>query len=349
MQLGIWCPAPLSIRPTGVFAPAFEALVQQGGGVDANYLGSLEYIKRAEKLGFSITLIAQRFLGPDLDSWILSTAIAAHTSTIEIMAAVHPGIIDPRVVAKQAVSIDRISGGRFCVNIVNGTRPHEFHAFGEWIEIGAARYRRMEEFIQCLKTLWTGAEVSFKGEFYSFENCAVPTRAVRKPYPPIYAASRAEDGMDVVAREADVWFVNPINDFQRYDESLMKVEAEIHEMRRKCAALGRSMRFGLSVCVVQGDTDKEAIDFASDYKAAAMSDPTLKSAYNGLSAGIIGSAKTVVDRMKRWNDMGVDLFMLQFYPLQNGIDRFASDVMPEVTRSSLMKTLSYGSSAPSSS
>jgi FMNH2-dependent dimethyl sulfone monooxygenase len=330
MQLGIWCPAPLSIRPAGPFAPAFEALVQQGGGVDANYRESLAFIKRAEELGFSITLIAQRFLGPDLDSWILSTAIAAHTNTIEIMAAVHPGIIDPRVVAKQAASIDRISGGRFCVNIVNGTRPHEFHAFGEWIEIGAARYRRMEEFIQVLKKLWSGAEVSFKGEFYSFENCAVPTRSVRKPYPPIYAASRAEDGMDVVAREADVWFVNPVNDFERYDESLVKVEGEIREMRRKCAALGRTVRIGISACVVQGETDQEALQFASDYKAAAMSDPSLKSAYNGLSAGIIGNAKTVVERLRRWNDMGVDLFMMQFYPLQNGMERFARDVMPDI-------------------
>ncbi len=328
MQLGIWCPAPLSIRPQGPFAPAFKSLTEQGGGVDSNYLESLKLIKRAEDLGFAITLIAQRFLGPDLDSWILATAIAAHTHTIEIMAAVHPGIIDPRVVAKQAVSLDRISGGRFCVNIVNGTRPHEFHAFGEWIEIGAARYRRMEEFIRVLKKLWTEDDVTFKGEFYSFEHCSVPTRSVRKPGPPIYAASRVEDGMDVVAREAELWFVNPINDFEKYEESLVKVEDEIKEMRRKCAALGRSMRFGLSACVILADSDDEAIALAADYKAAALTDPTLKSAYNGVSAGIIGSPGKVIERFTEWERIGVDLAMLQFHPLDTCLDRFAAEVLP---------------------
>ena len=70
------------------------------------------------------------------------------------MAAVHPGIIDPKVVAKHAASIDRISGGRFCVNIVNGSRPEEFEVFGNLLASGEARYRRMHEFIQVLKGMW---------------------------------------------------------------------------------------------------------------------------------------------------------------------------------------------------
>src|SRR5947208_1046870 len=84
-------------------------------------------------------LIAQRFLGPDLDFWILASALATQTKSIEIMAAVHPGIIDPKVVAKLAASIDRISGGRFCVNIVNGSRPEEFQVFGHLLERSEAR------------------------------------------------------------------------------------------------------------------------------------------------------------------------------------------------------------------
>ena len=60
----------------------------------------VKLVQRAEELGFSITLIAQRFLGPDLDSWIFASALAAGTKTIEIMPAVHPGIMDPRIAAK---------------------------------------------------------------------------------------------------------------------------------------------------------------------------------------------------------------------------------------------------------
>jgi dimethylsulfone monooxygenase len=120
MKLGIWTPAPLSVRPDAKAEVAFDALTRQGGGIDGNYLYAADMLQRAEQLGFEITLIAQRFFGPDLDSWVFATALATQTKTIEIMAAVHPGIMDPRTVAKHAVSIDRVSGGRFCVNIVNG-------------------------------------------------------------------------------------------------------------------------------------------------------------------------------------------------------------------------------------
>lgn len=328
MRLGIWCPAPLSIRPDPRSKPALDALTRPGGGIDANYLYAVDTLRRAEEIGFDITLVAQRFLGPDLDSWILATALATQTRTMEIMAAVHPGIIDPRVVAKQAVSIDRISGGRFCVNIVNGTRPWEFHAFGTWLEIGEARYRRMEEFIRVLKLLWTGEPVDFAGEFYSFEKCTVPTRAVRAPHPPIYAASRVEDGMDVVARECETWFVNPINDYRRYEESAVKVAAEISEMKRRCAQIGREMKFGLSACVLIGDSDAAANAVAVDYADASSRDPSLKSAVNGLSAGIIGSPRTVIERFRAWEAMGVDLFMCQFYPMREGLEVFARDVAP---------------------
>src|ERR1700722_14135884 len=169
MRLGIWCPAPLSIRPDARVKPAFDALTRPGGGVDQSYLYAVDVLRRAEQLGFEITLIAQRFFGPDLDSWMLAAALATQTKSIEIMAAVHPGIMDPRTVAKHAASIDRISGGRFCVNIVNGSRPEEFYAFGEWLESGEARYHRMQEFIAVMKGLWSGEELGFHGKFYSFD------------------------------------------------------------------------------------------------------------------------------------------------------------------------------------
>ena len=224
MRLGIWTPAPLSMRPDAVAQPAIDALTRHGGGVDQNYLYALDTLRRAEELGFSITLIAQRFLGPDLDSWIFASALAAGTSTIEIMPAVHPGIMDPRIAAKMGASIDRISGGRFCVNIVNGGRPHEFAVFGKWIEQSEARYRRMHEFIKVMKGMWTSDDFTFEGEFYQVEHGTVPTKSVRAPHPPIFAASRVDEGMNVVAQECDTWFVNYNKDFHFYDESLMRIE-----------------------------------------------------------------------------------------------------------------------------
>ncbi len=334
MRLGIWCPAPLSIRPDSLVQPAFDALTRHGGGVDQNYLYAVDVLRRAEELGFEITLIAQRFFGPDLDSWMLAAALAAQTTSIEIMAAVHPGIIDPKVVAKHAASLDRISGGRFCVNIVNGSRPQEFEVFGKLLASGEARYRRMHEFIQVMKGMWLHDDFKFHGDFYSVEYGTVPTKSVRVPHPPIYAASRVDEGMNVVAQECDAWFVNSSRHYSEYEDGLKRVETEVGLMERRCRELGRTMQYGLSACVLTADTDAEAIAIADGYMAQLAQDPAIKSASVAVGANLIGSPKTVVERIRRYESLGIDLFLLQFYPMRQGLDEFALKILPELTQGS---------------
>jgi len=330
MRLGIWCPAPLSIRPDAPVKPAFEALTRHGGGVDRNYLYALDVLQRAEALGFELTLIAQRFFGPDLDSWMFASALAAQTRSIEIMAAVHPGIIDPRVVAKHAASVDRISGGRFCINVVNGSRPEEFLVFGQLIERSEARYRRMHEFIQVMKGMWLEDDFTFRGEFYSVEHGTVPTKSVRAPHPPIYAVSRVDEGMNVIAQECDAWFVNSPRTYQDYEPGLKRMESEVAEMERRCAELGRKMHYGLSACVLIGDTDEEAIAVADGYAAQLAHDPTIKSASVAVGANLIGTPKTILERIRRYESIGIDFLMLQFYPMRQGLDVFAQRLLPEL-------------------
>jgi dimethylsulfone monooxygenase len=330
MRLGIWCPAPLSIRPDAPIKPAFEALTRHGGGVDRNYLYALDVLQRAEALGFEITLIAQRFFGPDLDSWMFAAALAAQTRSIEIMAAVHPGIIDPRVVAKHAASLDRISGGRFCINVVNGSRPEEFLAFGHLIERSEARYRRMHEFIRVMKGMWLEDDFTFRGEFYGVEHATVPTKSVRAPHPPIYAVSRVDEGMHVIAQECDAWFVNASRHYREYEDGLKKIETEKGMMDARCAELGRKMKYGISACILLADTDAEAVAIADGYMDDLARDPSLKSASVAVGANLIGTPKTVLERIRRYEALGIDLFLLQFYPMRQGLDEFAEKLLPDL-------------------
>ena len=332
MRLGIWTPAPLSMRPDALAQPAIDGLTRHGGGVDKNYLYAVDTLQRAEQLGFEITLIAQRFLGPDLDSWIFASALATQTKTIEIMSAVHPGMMDPRIIAKHAASIDRVSGGRFCVNIVNGTRPHEFRVFGEWLEQDERRYKRMQEFITVMKGMWTQDSFTFKGEYYSVENGTVPTKSVRAPHPPVYAASRMDEGMNVVARECDCWFVNIDKNYRNYEQTLKRVETEVAAMEQRVASCGRRMNYGANCCMLIGETDEEAIAVAEDYLAQLARDPSIASASGGLGANLIGSPKTILRRIRQYQDLGVDLFMFQFYPFRQGLEVFAEKILPRLDR-----------------
>jgi FMNH2-dependent dimethyl sulfone monooxygenase len=318
------------MRPDAVAQPAIDALTQHGGGVDRNYLYAVDVLQRAEELGFDITLVAQRFLGPDLDSWMFAAALAPMTKRIELMAAVHPGMMDPRVIAKHAASIDRISGGRFCVNIVNGRRPQEFAVFGEWLDYEEARYRRMHEFIKVLKGMWTNDDFTFEGQYYQVEHGTVPTKSVRTPHVPVYAASRADGGMAVIAQECETWFVNYDKDYRNYEASLKQIEREVAQMEKRCAEYGRKMNYGINACVLIADTDAAGVEMAEDYLAHLARAPSIGSASGGLGANVIGSPKTVVERIKRYQSLGVDLFMMQFYPFRQGLEVFAEKVLPHL-------------------
>ena len=81
------------------------------GRNDGSFEFACDAVRRADELGFDTTLIAERFLGPDLSAWVLASALAMVTKHIELMVAVHPGMVTPQVVAKMASSLDRISGG----------------------------------------------------------------------------------------------------------------------------------------------------------------------------------------------------------------------------------------------
>src|SRR5437016_2366804 len=89
-----------------------------GEGMDGSLQMALDVVKKGEAHGFVTTLIAARHLGPDLEAWTLATALAMHTSAIEIMVATHPGIIPAQMVAKLGASLDRLSNGRLALNVV---------------------------------------------------------------------------------------------------------------------------------------------------------------------------------------------------------------------------------------
>jgi len=330
LTLGIWAPAPQTIRPDPSVRSAFAALTEYGGGTDASYLYCADVVKKAEQIGFEICLIAQRYLGADLDSWVLATALATQTKKIKILAALHPGIADPRIAAKMGASIDRISGGRFCINIVNGLRRDEFAIYGKWLDQEKPRYWRMSEFISVMKGLWTQQDFSFQGKYYQIEHGKLPTKPIQNPYPPFYAASRIDDGMDVVARECSTWFVNYDKDRGNYAQSLKRIEFEIGIMEQRVKALGKTISYGINALVLIGESDEQAEEMAEEHLKFVASDPLCAVGTSGVGAALIGTPDTIAKRIRTYQSLGISLFMLHFYPMREGMEDFAKKVLPLV-------------------
>lgn len=94
MRFGIWTPLPHTIRHDDALTAAIAEATRVGpvDGPDKALEIATETLQTGEALGFVTTLIAARHSGPDLDAWLLASALATRTSAIELIVAVHPGI-----------------------------------------------------------------------------------------------------------------------------------------------------------------------------------------------------------------------------------------------------------------
>src|SRR5215475_13631509 len=103
MKFGIWTALPHTIRPEPRMDRAIaeiKSCTSLAGRTDGTFEFAYDVVRRADELGFDTSLIAERFLGPDLSAWLLASALATMTKRIELMIAVHPGMVTPQVVAK---------------------------------------------------------------------------------------------------------------------------------------------------------------------------------------------------------------------------------------------------------
>ena len=131
--------------------------------------------RQAESLGFDGVWVAEHVLPPshhpdpsyasEYDPFVLLSYLAAHTSRVRIGTSVLVlPLRNPFVVAKQAASLDRLSGGRLELGI--GWDSAEFGTVGE--EFGN-RGRRADEAVALLRHLWSGSPEPFDGEFYPYQ------------------------------------------------------------------------------------------------------------------------------------------------------------------------------------
>ncbi|MGE3248290.1 MAG: LLM class flavin-dependent oxidoreductase [Beijerinckiaceae bacterium] len=302
------------------------------GERDASHEFALEVAQRGEQLGFATTLIAERWLGPDLSAWMLAAAMAAETSAIELMVAVHPGIVAPQQAAKFAASLDRISGGRAAVNIVNGWWEEEFALFGN----GASqadedeRYRRMDEYLRVMRGIWSGETVPFEGEFYRTNGEVLPLRCVQTGGPRIYAGTRHAPGMRIVAEQGDCWFVNYEPDFRKAAQNIEMVARDIATMRAHAARLGRCIDFGMSCHVICAPAQEEAEAQALALERHGASDRISFIAAKALGPGLVGTPAQIAARIRAYEKAGVGTLMMHFHPMLEGMEFFAREVMPLV-------------------
>jgi probable F420-dependent oxidoreductase len=171
-----------------------------------------EFAQTAEQLGFTHLRVPELVIRPDSgelhESLTLLSWVAGLTSSIELVPSV---IMLPArqtaLVAKQAATIDVLSGGRLRLGVGVGTNAEEYAALGQDFH---TRGRRCEEQIELLKLLWTQETVDFEGRWHRVSGAGISPLPVQRPIPiwigPGGGAAPAEAMLRRIGRLADGWF-----------------------------------------------------------------------------------------------------------------------------------------------
>ncbi len=127
------------------------------------------------------------FTGPIVDPWISLAAIATATSRIVFGPMVTPmARRRPWKVAREAVTLDHLSGGRFILGVGLGyPRDSEFEDFGEDGD-DRVRAEKLDESLDILVGLWSGEPFSYSGRHFQIRECTFLPRPVQQPRIPIW-------------------------------------------------------------------------------------------------------------------------------------------------------------------
>lgn len=137
------------------------------------------------------------------DTWSMLSALAASTSRVEIALVVAATAYrNPALLAKTAVTIDEISGGRLVLGLGAGWHEPEFRSFGFPFDHRASRF---EEALTIITALLREGTVDFEGRFYQARECELRPRGPRPNGPPIMIGSKGPRMMRLTAQYADMW------------------------------------------------------------------------------------------------------------------------------------------------
>lgn len=327
---------------------------------DWSYDYNVALARLAEDAGYEYALTQVRYTASygaeyQQESTSFSLALLLATERLKVIAAVHPGLWQPGVLAKWVATADHLSNGRAAVNVVSGWFKEEFIKLGEpWLEHDE-RYRRSAEFIQVLREIWTEERANFAGDFYRIRDFSLkpkPLSLPDRPHPEIFQGGNSTAARQNGGRYSD-WYFSNGNDFDG-------VSQQLADLRRIAAEAGRTEgpRFGLNGFVIVRDTEAEAREqlreiiakadrpavegFAAGVKqaGAATSDrrgmwadssfEDLVQYNDGFRTQLIGTAEQVAERIVAYRRLGVDLILTAFLHFQEELEAFGKKVLPLV-------------------
>ena len=181
--------------------------------------------------------------GPIYEGWALQAAMAEATRHVRIGCMVTGNTYrNPALLAKLAVTVDHLSGGRLEFGIGAAWAEIEHSMYG--IEGLDHRVGRLSESLQIIKSLFTQDRTDFDGRYYKLKDAIGNPKPIQKPYPPFWIGASGATTLRLVARHADVWNISG-GDPDAAKELIAKFEDACTQVGRDPGEIRKSIQFGM--------------------------------------------------------------------------------------------------------
>ncbi|MGM4992333.1 FMNH2-dependent alkanesulfonate monooxygenase [Tardiphaga sp. 841_E9_N1_2] len=321
--------------------------------VDFDYLRQIA--RAADKLGYYGALLPT---GRNCeDSWVIASAIAPWTERLRYLVAVRPGLQSPTVAARMTATLDRLTNGRLLINIVTGGDAVENKGDGVFLDHDE-RYEVTREFLNVYARELAGEAVTVAGKHITVEDGRILYPPIQTPHPPFYFGGSSDAGIDVA--------VDTVDKYLTWGEPPAQVAEKIARVRGIAEQRGRKITFGIRLHVIVRHAN-EAAWKAADELIEHLTDDTIASAQKilgrmdsvgqqrmsqlhggrrdrlevspnlwagvglvrgGAGTALVGDPTTVAARIREYQDLGIDTFILSRYPHLEEAYRFAELVFP---------------------
>ncbi len=265
---------------------------------------------------------------------ITLAAIAGATTKIKLGTAllVLP-MREPVYLAKQALTLDQMSNGRFILGVGLGAYREEFTAWGGHRIRGARRGDLMDEGLEALRLLLNEAEASMAGKYVGFERVQMFPKARRQPFP-LYVGGHNVEAVERAARVGQGWLPGwrPWNELA---ERIVLLKRRAAEQGRDPAQVEVAPQFSVTV----GKTPEAA---EKRYMASGLVAHRQSLAYTGrdlsqqVTANLVGSPELLREKVGKLAAIGVDHCCALMFPantvqeMNDQVQWFAEDVIAKI-------------------
>ncbi|HYY24337.1 MAG TPA: LLM class flavin-dependent oxidoreductase [Candidatus Udaeobacter sp.] len=293
-----------------------------------SFEGLSEYVRTARELGFKAISTNDHLIHsrPWLDAPTTLAAILSQSGNMAVgTSVILPIVRGPVPMAKALAAIDILSNGRLLVGVGPGSSARDYEIVSISYE---ERWKRFDEAIRVLRSLWSGDSVGFTGRFYSTAGIDLEPKPLQKPSPPIWIGSWGSDaGLRRVARLGDGWLASAYNTMpDQFAAAFAKLRDQLKTFGKDPASFPNA----LATMFMYITEDKNEAERVLSEKLAALLNRSIDQLRDRL---LVGAPEVCAEKVAAYKAAGVQRVFV--WPINDEVEQlriFQQKVAPLVDR-----------------